>query len=271
MIFKKIWIILFLIISFLPINKILAQSFNTGFVSGDIWYSENSFKEGDKIKIYTFVFNPDNRELSGTVVFFDKTVLLGKKDFIISANGADDVSIDWIVTMGDHSIFAKIENAKFLISKGKYEEIYLLSNETKKNSITVSKKTASGSTSEIVNNLDVTSEKIKNIIKEKIPDFIAEPIISTTDVMEQFRQNTQIAGETKKEEIKEEIKNLNVLPKKSNNKTITNQLLKPFKYIELFFISIFTFILNSKILFYSILIILIFLFLRFIWNLIFNR
>ena len=60
-------------------QKILAQSSNTGFVPGNIWYSKDPFEEGDKVKIYTFIFNPDSRELSGTVIFFDKTVLLGKK------------------------------------------------------------------------------------------------------------------------------------------------------------------------------------------------
>ena len=118
MTFKKVSIVLFLIFSLFPIQKIFAQNSNTGFVPGNIWYSKDPFEEGDKIKIYTFIFNPDARELSGTVIFFDKTVLLGKKDFIILSKSANDISIDWTVTAGDHTIFGKIENAKFLISKG---------------------------------------------------------------------------------------------------------------------------------------------------------
>ena len=81
---KKAGIVLFLIFSLLPIQKIFAQSSNTGFVQANIWYSKDPFEEGDKVKIYTFIFNPDTRELSGTVIFFDNTVMLGKKDFIVS-------------------------------------------------------------------------------------------------------------------------------------------------------------------------------------------
>lgn len=277
MIFKKIGIILFLIFSLLPINKIFAQVSNTGFVSSSIWYSKDSFEEGDKIKIYTFVFNPDSRELSGTVIFFDKTILLGKKDFLISGKGADDISIDWTVTAGDHNIFAKIENAKFLISKGKYEEVYLAENETEKSSLSISKKINSNTTTEepnssITDNLGSTSiSDIKKVIEEKTPDFITEPVISATNILEKFRLNTSIAGEAKKEEVKKEIKTLSVAPIKSNKKTISNQILKPFKYVELFFLSIFLFILDSKILFYGILIFFLFFVLRFVWNKIFDR
>src|SRR3989338_6753006 len=179
---KKIGTILFLIFSLLPIQKIFAQDSNTGFVSGNIWYSQDPFEEGDKIKIYTFIFNPDNRELFGTVIFFDKTILLGKKDFTIPAKTANDISIDWTVTVGDHTIFAKIENAKFLVSKGKYEEVYLAENETEK----------------------------------KTPTFITEPIASTVNTLEEFRINTNIASDNKKEEIKNEIKILDA--KKTTSK-----------------------------------------------------
>ncbi len=260
-------------------QKILAQSANTGFVPGNIWYSKDPFEEGDKIKIYTFIFNPDARELSGTVIFFDKTVLLGKKDFIIPAKTANDVSIDWTVTAGDHIIFGKIENSKFLISKGKYEEVYLTENETEKSSRTVSKKIilkATDTNSKTDNPAFTPISDIKKIIEEKTPDFITKPIISTTNSLESFRENLNITSENKKEELKKEIKALNDsnlvvgLPKgNATIKTDTNPLLKPFKYVEIFFLTIFSFISNNKILFYGIIIIIVYFLLRFIWKKIF--
>ena len=92
---KKFLIFLFLTLLF-PINKISAEIANVGFIPDNIWYSKDPFFEGDKIKIYTLIFNPDGRELSGTVSFFDKTILLGKKDFRVSGNGVKDISIDMI-------------------------------------------------------------------------------------------------------------------------------------------------------------------------------
>ena len=268
---KKIGTILFLIFSLLPIQKIFAQDSNTGFVSGNIWYSQDPFEEEDKIKIYTFIFNPDSRELSGTVIFFDKTVLLGKKEFTLPAKTANDISIDWTVTVGDHTIFAKIENAKFLVSKGKYEEVYLAENETEKNSRTVSKKIISKENPEVNSetNTGTTVSDIKKIIEEKTPNFIAEPIVSTVSTLEEFRINTNIASDNKKEEIKSEIKILDAKKTTSKENTKTNPLLKPLKYVEVFLLTIFSLILNNKILFYGFLIVIVFFILRFIWKKIF--
>ncbi len=272
MILKRIGIVLFLIFSLLPIQKLLAQVSNVGFVPGNIWYSKDPFEEGDKIKIYTFIFNPDVRELSGTVIFFDKTVLLSKKDFIIPAKTANDVSVDWTVTAGDHTIFGKIENSKFLVSKGKYEEVYLAENETEKSSRTVSKKIILKSTdanSKTDNTTFTPISDIKKIIEEKTPNFIIEPIISTTNSLETFRENLNITSENKKEELKKEIEALKDVKITPKEKTNTSPFLKPFKYVEIFFLTIFSFISNNKILFYGIIIIVLYFLLRFVWKKIF--
>jgi len=151
---KKILWLVILLLCLLPVFKIQAQDSNAGFVPGNIWYSPDPFEEGDKIKIYTVLFNPDAREFSGTVIFFDKTTFLGKKDFKVGARSVLDVSIDWTVSVGEHVIFAKIENAKFLISAGKYEEVYLLGNQTEESERTVKKKIITQASQEnVVGNL----------------------------------------------------------------------------------------------------------------------
>jgi len=139
--FKKFGIVLFLIFSFLPISKALAQTTtNAGFVPGNIWYSKDPFEEGDKIKIYTLIFNPDTSKFSGTVDFFDNSTLLGSKDFTIAATSTKDISINWTVTAGDHQIFGQIENAKIVATNGTSQSVTLSDNETTKSSRTVSNK-----------------------------------------------------------------------------------------------------------------------------------
>lgn len=303
MTFKKIILFLFLIFSLFPIHNIYAQITNTGFVSGNIWYSKENFEEGDNIKIHTFVFNPDARELSGTVIFFDKTVMLGKKDFTIPANTAEDVSIDWIVTAGDHNIFGKIENARFLVSKGKYEEVYLAENETEKNTRIIPKKVVLSNTG--TNNVPTSSisssvSDITKIIEEKTPSFISVPVVSTTNALEIFRKSTGLVSENKKQEIKQEIKVLednkikeeaakdtksntksttntkstsknveNVGSIKTNSEIVSSSVIGPFKYVELFFLTIFSFIFNNGYAFYIIFILFILFFIRYIWKKIF--
>jgi hypothetical protein len=275
MVFKKIFIVLFLGFLLLPNYKIFAQSANTGFVSANIWYSKDPFQEGDNVKIYTLVFNPDTRELDGTVFFFDNDVLLGQKDFTVSGSGTKAINVNWTVTAGDHSIFAKIENAKFLVSAGKYEEVYLTNNETQKSDRSVSKKiipTSSNTNTDDTNTISNIAQNTVQTIEDKTPDFITKPVVSTTNSLETLRQNTNKDVTTQKEEIQNEIKaldNQKVSKKVSAQAEKPSPLLEPFKYVEVFFLSVLSAILNNKILFYGLLIVIVFFILRFIWRKIF--
>lgn len=275
MIFKKALIILFLIFSIFPTYRVYAQVNNTGFVPGSIWYSIDPLKEGDKVKIYTFIFNGDKRELSGTVTFFDKDILLGKRIFAIPGTTAKDIFIDWTVTVGSHSIFAKIENAKFLISKGKYQDANLSDIETKKDLRIINKKItlengeAKTVSSPETNTTGIDSvENIKKIIGENTPEIIAKPIISIVTTTENFRSSVGLASETKKEEVKSQIKVLKEAEIVSGEKE-NSMFLKPFKYVELFLFTLFSFIFNNKLMFYGSVLVIIFLILRFIWHRIF--
>jgi hypothetical protein len=259
--FKKLLLISFLIFSIiLPFCKINAETdttiSNVGFVKSNIWYSKEPFEEGDKIKIYTLIFNPENKELSGTVMFFDQEVLLGKKDIKVLAKSTKDVSIDWTVTAGKHSIYAKIENAKFLVSAGKYETALLNNNETEKDSVNISKKITENNSSDV--------NSVMNLIQEKTPAFISKPIIATTDALENFRETNGEKTETKKEEAKTELETIKQT-QAEQPVTERSKTEKPMKYLELFVLQIASFIFNNQYVFYTVLFILVFLVLRYIW------
>lgn len=277
---RKTGIILFLILSIFTACGKYAKASNAGFVSANtnIWYSKDPFEEGDIVKIYTIIFNPDKRELSGTVSFFDKTVFLGKKNFTVPANGVKDISVNWTATVGDHSIFGKIEGARFLVSANKYEDVYLNDGETEKSNRAVSKKiipakdnpTTNTDTSDKINNTSLSSiENIQQIIKEGTPDFIAKPISSTANAIDGFREGVGAMSENKKELIKAELVTLNNNNTSTKANTSTSSILKPFKYIEIFFLGLFSFIFNNKFMFYGLLAIIIFFLVRFIWRKIF--
>lgn len=283
---KKIYLILLLVFSLLPNYNLQAQTSNAGFVPGNIWYSKDPFEEGDKIKIYTVLFNYDQREFSGTVVFFDKTIFLGKKDFTIGARAVKDVSIDWTVSAGDHTIFAKIENAKFLISAGKYEQIYLAGNQTEESERAVSKKIipkTSDSENPIGNSvegiLSTGSESIENIgklIEEKTPKIIAQPIIAAANAIENFREGIGNFSKDTKNEIKKELEAKEESTAVKENKTTKEnkieepyKLSKPFQYIKLFFLSLVSFVFNNKFIFYGLSFLIVFFILRYLWHLIF--
>jgi len=273
---KKFGIILFLIFSLLPINKILAQTTNAGFVPGNIWYSKDPFEEGDKIKIYTLIFNPDSRKFSGTVDFFDNSTLLGTKDFNIAGTSTKDISISWTVTAGDHEIFGQIENAKFLQSNGTYQNASITDNVTSKSSRTVSKKVVTENINNTVNSVDgafnTAVNSIQNIgdtAKSLVPVSAMQSVNKTTNTIDGWREGTGNILQNSQEETQNKINSLNNTKNLSKNTQNANAIEKPFEYAKLFFFTIFSAILKNKILFYGISVVLALLILRYIWNLFF--
>ncbi len=262
--------VLFLVFLLLPMQKVSAQTANTGFVQANLWYSKDPFEEGDKIKVYTLIFNPDTKELSGTVNFFDNSVLLGKKVFTVAGGATNAISINWTATAGDHVIFGQIENPKFLLPNGNYQTISLAQNQTTKSSRTVAKKIIPGTTDEtsgIVNILPGGISDITKTIENNIPDSVSKAIVLGASTVENFRQNISTASDNKQKEIKNDIKALDKTKTETaaQDDAMQDTFLKPFKYAELFFLSVFSYIVNNKILFYGISIIIIFSILRYIW------
>ena len=272
--FKKIGIILFLVFSLLPIKQSFAQTTNVGFVPVNIWYSKDPFEEGDKIKIYTLIFNPDTKQLSGTVTFFDGTKILGTKDFSVSGGSAKDISISWVVSVGDHTIFAQIQNAKFLLPNGKYQDVSLTNNKTENNLRTVSKKIVftpnnSNSIDKTYNDTVKSIENIGNNVISNIPPSVSEPIATTTNVIDKIRENANISVQKAKEDTKNKIDAFENMNNSSKNSQNTNSIQKPFEYVALFILSILGTILKYKILFYGILAIITLSLIRYLWHLFF--
>jgi hypothetical protein len=83
---------------------------------------------------------------------------------------------------------------------------------------------------------------VKKIIEEKTPDFIIQFVTSTIDKIEKFREDTKVLSDNKKEKAEK---------------------------VESFLFSLISLILDNKILFYGVLILIVFFVLRFIWNIVF--
>jgi len=274
--FKKIGIILFLIFFFVPMGRLLAQTTNAGFVPGNIWYSEDPFSEGDKIKIYTLIFNPDTRKFSGTVDFFDNSTLLGTKNFNVAATSTEDIYISWTVTAGDHQIYGQIQNAKFLTSSGTYIDANLTQNQTSKSSRTVASKVVAQNITNGINSVDgafnSTLNSIQNIgstAKNVVPNSVSQVVTTSSNTIDGFRQNTGNVFKNAQDQTQKNIDALNNTKNQPTSTLNTNDFQKPFDYVALFFLTILSFIFEYKILFYGIIIVIILLILRYIWSLIF--
>ena len=280
---KYVGICLFLLLVFVPFYFTFAQTSNAGFIPGNIWYSKDPFSEGDTIKIFTLIYNPDPRQLTGTVYFFDKTTFLGNKTFSVSGGGVQDISINWLVTAGDHTIFGQIQNAKFLMSDGTYVNATLSGIKTSESSRSVAKTiipipvtSSAGSSVDTSSGLD-----IQNFVKENTPTIVSTTIGNTTNAVEGFRQDVGTTLNNAKTAVQTDINNLNnqkgiesKTTKKSNSTNVSstsgtvpsNQgiFLKPFKYTELFALSLFSSVFDNKYIFYGLIVLIIFFLVRYI-------
>lgn len=106
---------------------------NAGFVPANIWYSKDPFFAGDKIRIYTIIFNGSSYDLEGTVEFLDNGALVGKSSFSISGGGrVRDVWVDYKAKEGKHVLSARITSVTASLAGGSKRGIVLDNGESGK-------------------------------------------------------------------------------------------------------------------------------------------
>ncbi len=114
---KKITII---ILSLLLISFSQSASAGTGFVSSNIWLSNNDALEGSVVKIYSVIVNDDPRDFTGEVVFYDSDKSISSPiSFSLSGDTSKVISIEWKTIYGNHKFKAVIQNASFSDTDGK--------------------------------------------------------------------------------------------------------------------------------------------------------
>lgn len=272
----------FVIISFLLLCAVRAPAFAensdvSGFIPGQIWYSKSDLVEGDTVNIYTAVWNSGGNSLYVKVEFYDKNVILGVREATLSPSELKSISVPWKVTLGDHVISAKIISSSETIS-GSKEKVVLGNSVTEndRRTVKVTMKNSDGSTSSPAENaiktqIDRTSKEIESVV----PDSVSSSVSSTIDQVDNFRNESYIKVSGLKANAAEEVNLLKDKDDSSLNSKkgsdIEGTIEEPLAYIKLFLFSVATFVLGNKPVFYAILILLIFVILRAIYNKLRNR
>ncbi len=202
------------------------SSRNLGFIpSTVIWYSKDPFFVGDKIRIYSAVFNNSEYDFTGSVEFYDNGVLIGKSDFAVAKGGrVRDVWTDWTVTKGSHKISARIASGKISTPEGGSEDIVLDSSQTDE-----SERVAEEVPVPVVRKEEVASKtgEALNGILEIIPPQISSVATSAVQTINDFADEQKEKLEVKKEELKKEIAAIEAEQAKSAEGTKTDQKTPP--------------------------------------------
>jgi hypothetical protein len=210
--------------------------------------------------------------LEGKVDFMDANTIIGTRSISVAPHTLADVFITWKVTAGDHTIKTVIRDTNLKVN-GKSTPIKFTDTEQSLPKISISKKISKEL--DAGNNLaDNVSEKVK----ENLPTQIAEPVAKSITSVDDFRSNTSdtvntmLATTNKKIE---ELNNQEKAPVEPNNKdpkkieTAQKPLSgteKPIAYVELFLLTIVSFIFKNSIVFYLLCAFILFIILRFIYR-----
>jgi len=232
---------------------------NVGFVPANIWYSTDSPKEGETIRIYTFIFNNSTGTLTGTAEFFDSNttnVTLGKKTFSLPSQTSKDIYINWKATPGDHVIHAEISDAKVTYADGKIESVSLENNKTTISKIFVPKSIViPPKTDTAQNNLNkpmseigtsISLDSLSNILPENVSTPIKESLFS----LDSWREDKLLGFKDLKESSKQNI----------------DKIKAPWEYVKYFFAMLMSFVFGNKLIFYIVIFGLAILIIRFFWR-----
>lgn len=273
---KKYFIFLFIIFSTALALPVYAEVLsNSGFIPGQIWYSEDKLIEGDTVNIHTAVWNGESKSLSVKVEFYDKNVVLGNREVVVNSLELKDVYISWKVTSGDHVISAKIVSSVATISNKK-EKVVLNRNVTSndKQFVSVVVKNNSGETVTGGDMLQNQIGKASSEIVSIVPEQVSAPVSSMLGAVDTFRVDTLSKVEVAKDDTKKKIDSFDKDTKVTVSQgkvEITNASEKPIAYVKLFLFSALAFILGNKIVFYGIIAVVVFYILRFVYRKIRNK
>lgn len=245
---------------------------NAGFVRSNIWYSKDPFYAGDKIRIYTVIYNGSPYDLSGEVEFLDNNALIGKTDFALSNGGrVRDLWIDWKATEGKHAITARFAGVVADGPNGK--ETAILGNaEAGKSEVVVEldpilkaaqEKANAEKTAELRAEATAKVESAVTRMNSAIPEPVKESVSSGKTFLEGFRlgeaYQIKLAKEGQQKNInaiKESEKQARVDSEKTvqgATDAMLNTAEKPFAYMLLAILTVAQYFFQWSILFYGVL------------------
>jgi hypothetical protein len=234
----------------------------TGFVGNPIWIYPEFPREGELTTLSTLFHNGETQKLSGTVLFYDNNILLGKKSLTIAPGTVGTASIVFHVEPGNHVFsasaqgFQEISNSgsskTYALPLGKAEmpKLFVTKNGSGSGVEAVGLK-ASAQAQPILNKVDEVEEKVIN----SIPESVKQPVVATVESLERIRVSTSVKLQSSVAVAKEKVeiqKEAAAQQVKESGEVApsTKYINSPFASVRLFVAQLFHYIFSHAYLFY---------------------
>jgi len=252
---------------------------NSGFVPNNIWFSKTPSSVGEKVEIYTLVWNASQNDISGTVSFFDNDSVVGKEKFILAGEGSSKVlSVPWTASDGYHKIYAEITDSSGA-PRGKSAVVVLLQyakTSEKENFISAPASTPISENSNLRETTAGYVDQKVNFVKDYLEVNLPKPVTGTAKFVAGNVEDVRVGANSWMDQtIKKLQKDLK--PGATSTSSVGNTgkddestpskdfgVERPFKYAALAFLSAGNFILDNGWVFYGAILFFLFFVLRFI-------
>lgn len=234
---------------------------NAGFAPGNIWFSKNDFVPGDVVKIYTILWNGGKETITGEVVFYDNDLVLDKVAFSLSTGNTKIASADWKVVEGYHKVYAVVGTSKIGSSGATLE--YSKTEESEHFIGAPIKTTSPTSTAQQI--VDQKINFAKEYATENFPAPVVETTSSITSVVESARKEVKGWSDSKSAQVQKNIEAIDAKIAKNDAEPDTwSSVKRPLNYVYIFLLTLVGYIFGNPFIFYGIIAVILFLFLRFI-------
>lgn len=258
--------------SLLSTSQVFAgDNTSVGFIQNPIWFSQDSIVSGDSVKIYTLIYNGSSDQLKGMVVFYNEKIVLGRREVIIPGKSVKDISIDWKPVSGTYKVRAVLESPRLIDLRGTELKTVDILQETKENVIEVKEKELVKAEQNIkdsgTENISKQFSELGTSLATNIPN-TASNVFAKIDKA----RSDGVIFLDKQKNIAEEEKNKPVIKGDSvESKKPSFIPDNPFAIVKYYFYTAALFVFNIKVIFFSLLILILYFLIRFVYRKIKNR
>ncbi len=253
----------------------------TGFVDAPIWFYPENPADGDTVTVQAVFRNDEKNLLTGSVLFYDNDLLLGKKSITIAPQNIALASVSFKIGPGNHSFSAQMSSLSESQNGGQTVPIALPIEVAKSPSYFVSKSIPNPFSAQAKGGSDASEQAllkqvddIQNKVLESVPAEIKERVSSSAKSLDTWRDDSADNLTEKKDIAKEKLENL----QKQNSKTETAKTVSPsskyidtpFAYVKFWIYSMLAFVFATPVMFYIVGLLFVFFVLRFIFGKIFR-
>lgn len=170
---------------------------STGFIGNPIWIYPEYPREGEMVTLSALFHNGETEKLSGTVLFYDNDVLLGKKALTIPAGDVGTAIVVFKIDQGNHVFSASAQGFQEISNSGTAKTYSLPLGKAEMPKLFVTKNgsgngvdalglKASAQAAPILGKVD----QVENKVIDSIPDSVKDPVVATAKSIEAYRVKT---------------------------------------------------------------------------------